>query len=157
MPLVICIISFNKNVIFLYVRSIYISFTDVIFKRLVCVFLIMLENNVYYNDFFLYFYNLDFSEWTQITLFFFFYLFLINVLFLIGFRMCLWYSSSDFNSLHFAQSLRSVIFIQKKYWTAFYSNRNINPYCRIDNAWVVCVGNIIWNSQLPQRWWINIE
>ena len=44
-----CIISFNENVIFVYV--IYISFTDVIFKRLVCVFLIILENNVYYNDF----------------------------------------------------------------------------------------------------------
>ena len=56
----ICIISFKENVIFVYV--IYISFTDVIFKRLVCVFLIILENNVYYNDFFLYFYNLDFSE-----------------------------------------------------------------------------------------------
>ena len=56
----ICIISFNENVIFVYV--IYISFTDIIFKRLVCVFLIILENNVYYNDFFLYFYNLDFSE-----------------------------------------------------------------------------------------------
>ena len=56
----ICIISFNENVIFVYV--IYISFTDVIFKRLVCVFLIILENNVYYNGFFLYFYNLDFSE-----------------------------------------------------------------------------------------------
>ena len=53
----ICIISFNENVLFVYV--IYISFTDVIFKRLVCVFL---ENNVYYYDFFLYFYNLDFSE-----------------------------------------------------------------------------------------------
>ena len=65
----ICIISFNENVIFVYV--IYISFTDVIFKRLVCVFIIILENNVYYNDFFLYFYNLDFSEYTQITLFFF--------------------------------------------------------------------------------------
>ena len=45
-----------------FVYVIYISFTDVIFKRLVCVFLIILENNVYYNDFFLYFYNLDFSE-----------------------------------------------------------------------------------------------
>ena len=59
----ICIISFNENVIFVYVvYVIYISFTDVIFKRLVCVFLIILENNVYYNNFFLYFYNLDFSE-----------------------------------------------------------------------------------------------
>ena len=66
--------------------------------------------------------------------------------------MYLWYSSSDFNSLQFAQSLRSVIFIQKKYITPFYSNRNIHPYYRIDNAWVVCVGNITWNSQLPQRW-----
>ena len=55
----ICIISFNENVIFVYV--IYISFTDVIFKRLLCV-LIILENNEYYNDFFLFFYNLDFSE-----------------------------------------------------------------------------------------------
>ena len=32
----ICIISFNENVIFVYV--IYISFTDVIFKRLMCLF-----------------------------------------------------------------------------------------------------------------------
>ena len=33
--------------------------------------------------------------------------------------MYLWYTSSDFNSLQFAQSLRSVIFIQKKYLTIF--------------------------------------
>ena len=58
MPLYV--LSLLMKMSFVYV--IYISFTDVIFKRLVCVFLIILENNVYYNDFFLYFYNLDFSE-----------------------------------------------------------------------------------------------
>ena len=55
----ICIISFNETVIF--VNVIYISFIDVIFKRLYYV--SFLGNNVYYKIISFYInYNLDFSE-----------------------------------------------------------------------------------------------
>ena len=44
--------------------------------------------------------------------------------------MCLRYLSSDFNSLQFAQSLRSVSFIRKKYWTPYKILETYN--CQID-------------------------